>query len=457
MVLIHAGAALSALTLPYMVTSHQSTSLIVLGACVLAVALGWARNSASRLGLLGAVLLIGVPLVPGMQETRQPQLFALLVVSVSILGMSWRLAAKRRRRARVSYAAFIVLSVLTCLTVGVEYGDQFRLLTGLVLASTVALPLAISAAAEDSEMRTILGGLTVIAVVAAGVAFYEAGAKAPLYKFTTFQTHANPLITFRASAFFGHPLVLCVFLSFVALANMIRPRWDTSKWYTSRLLTVAVPLAGAAASGSRSIALFIAVGILGIVFMRQDTVRRKWVAFLMVCAALVLGYFTLSGDSALVDRFGGLTTGEQSVRLNGFSVVTGITQGLEVFIGAGPRSVAAAYLTSMSGATFGTVDNEFFTTYADYGLAGLALIVMLVLRLIAALRSKGPGPWAQSMVVASMAPLAAFVVMDTLSWPILALLFGLGSGATMNVAPATPATSTASAHEAVLTPHHTSS
>jgi hypothetical protein len=435
-VLTYAAGLLGAAALTYLVATQPTNALMGVAALAFVVALAWAGHSASRLGILSAVLLIGIPLVPGLQETRQPQLFAMLAVSGSLLAVALALARRRKKRARVAYGTATILAVLTLLTVGFEHPDQFRLLVGLVLAFTVALPLAISAAADERELQAIVTGITVIAIIAAGIALVESVNRAPLIKFTAFQEHTSPLVAFRASSIFGHPLVLCVFLSFIALANIVRPRWDQSKWYSSRLITVGIPLAGAAVSGSRSIALFMAVGILSILAMRQDLVRRKGIAFAMIVASIGLGYFALSTDSALAARFGGLTEGEQAVRIGGLDVVMGITRGMEVFIGGGPRAVAAAYQTASGGAIFGTVDNQLLTSYADYGLVGLALVLALVVRLIVGLRRGSTGPWARALIVASMSVFAAFFVMDPLAWPILAFIFGLGAGAMTTKAPA---------------------
>lgn len=414
--------------LAYSISTNGWMLGIGLAAIAFVAVLYWVRNSAARIATTAATMLIGLPLVPGLQEQRQPQLFGLLFVSGAFLGLTLWLAKKRKRSAVTPYAAVAIIGLLTALTAGVAHPDQFRLLVGLVLAVTVALPLAITAAADEGELAFILRHLTLIGVIAAIIAVGEAINQAPLYKFTAFQEHSNPLVAFRASSIFGHPLVLCVYLSFVALANIVRPSWTQARWYTGRLITVGVPLAGAAASGSRSIALFIAVGIIAILVMRQERVRRKGPAFLILLTAAAMGYFALADNSALTERFGSLSASEQSVRLGGLDIVLAITHGLEVCIGGGPRAVAAAYLTVSDGVTFGTVDNQFLTTYADYGLVGLALVVFLAVRLIGKLRRKGFGPWSLALVVAAMAPLTAFFVMDALAWPILAFVFGLGAG-----------------------------
>jgi hypothetical protein len=442
---IYAAAIIGTSVLAFLLAASTTYALIgVAGAAFIGV-LAWSRNSAARLGNVAVALLIGIPLVPGLQETRQPQLLVLLTVSAGLLLMLLRLALIRHRSIRLPLWTLIVLVVLTSLTVAVVNADLFRLLSGYALASVLALGIALSSVATEDEKQHVLGVLTVIAIAAAAIAIVESINRAPIYQFTAFQIHSNPLAAFRASSFLGHPLVLCVFLSFVAIANTVRPNWSKPLWITRRLVTVGIPLAGAAVSGSRSIALFAAVGILSILIMRQEKHHRRVLAFGLALVSAALGYFALSTDSVLAQRFGSLTADEQSVRLGGWAVVQHITEGIEVFIGGGPRSVAAAYQTAAGGASFGTVDNQFLTAYADFGLVGLTLLVVLAVLVAAGLRRRDAGPWTRTMIVASTAPLAAFFVMDPLSWPILSLLFGLGAGAitTPEAAPAEPARPTA--------------
>lgn len=399
----------------------------VLAAIGFAALLLWSRKSASRLAGVAVVSAIGVPLVPAFQETRTPQVTAYSVVFLLLLFCALALLRRRGKSVRLPLATLVILAGLPLLTVGLAGFDQFRLLAGMAVALSLSLSISLGLAADSLERQSILKTLTFIAYGTAAIALYEAATKTPLYEFTAFQVQGNARAAFRAASLFGHPLVLCVFMAFVAVANMARPMWDKRDWLFARIPSVAVPLAGAAASGSRSILLMAGVGILAMLFARREAGTSKAARFSFAALAVVLGVLGLQPGSLLSGRFDQLSTQEQAIRLNGFDVVIGITHGLAILVGGGPREVADASHTYRA-AAFRTVDNQFFTAYADYGLVGVVLVAALVLIVLRGLRSRNLDPWRRTGAVAGSIFLPAFFVMEPLSWPAVAVLFGLAVG-----------------------------
>ncbi|WP_224026362.1 hypothetical protein [Arthrobacter sp. NicSoilC5] len=402
----------------------SAAALVALG---LIAAVLWARDSASRIGALAVSFAIAIPLVPGYQETRTPQVTAYAVVFIVLLGCVLLLLKRRGRPLRLPLSVLGILGGLALLTVGLLGFDQFRLVAGIAVAAGLALAGGVGVATDAAERQNLLKTLTFIAYAMAAIAIYEAIVKHPLYEFTNFQVQANARSAFRAAALFGHPLVLCVFMAFVAVANMARPVWGKREWLFARVPSVAVPLAGAAASGSRSILLMVGVGILAMLVARVHAGGSKVGRFAVAVLAVVLGVLGLQPGSLLSGRLDQLSAQEQAVRLGGFEVVTRITSGAKVIIGGGPRAVAKAANTDNL-ASFGTVDNQFFTAYADYGLVGFVLVAVLVLTVLAGLRRRGLDPWQRTGAIAGSIFLPAFFVMEPLSWPAVAVLFGFALG-----------------------------
>lgn len=409
------------------VLTFLGLSIPALAAVCFVTVIVWARRSASRLAGLTVVAAIAVPLVPGFQETRTPQVSAYAVVFLTLLACVLALLKRRGVRMSLSLIVLVVLGGLPLLTVGILGFDQFRLLAGLDVALGVALAIGVGLATDAAERQKVLKVLTFIAYCTAVIALYEAATKTPLYEFTHFQVQGNSRAAFRAASLFGHPLVLCVFMAFVGVANMARPVWDKREWLFARVPSVAAPLAGAAASGSRSILLMVGVGILAMLFSRRDAGTRKATRFAFATLAVVLGILGLQPGSLLSGRFDQLSTQEQAIRLNGFDVANRITEGSEVVIGGGPRAVAeASHVYSF--AAFRTVDNQFFTAYADYGLIGVVLVSAMVVILLLGLGRQGLDPWQRTGAVAGSIFLPAFFVMEPLSWPAVAALFGFAVG-----------------------------
>ncbi|MHC6229970.1 hypothetical protein ACX5I6_09750 [Arthrobacter sp. MMS24-T111] len=410
----------------------QALLFIGLGALVL-----WARKSPARLGGVSVVFAVAIPLVPGLQETRTPQVAAYAILFALLLFPALDLLRARQKRLRLPLMVLGVLSGLPLLTVGVLGFDQFRLLAGLVVATSVALAISIGLAADHLDRQRLLRMLTFLAYVTAAIALYEVATGKPLYEFTNFQVQSNQRAAFRAASLFGHPLVLCVFMAFVAVVNMARPAWTTASRLFARFPSVGIPLAGAAASGSRSVLLMVGVGITAMLVVRRDGSSNKSHRFVVAVLAVVLGILGLQPGSLLSGRFDQLSTREQSIRLGGFDVVNQITTGAEIIVGGGPRSVADASKT-YSFASFRTVDNQFFTAYADYGLIGVALVVGLICLVLVGVRRKGLDPLQRAMAVAGSIFLPAFFVMEPMSWPAIAVLFGFAVGSAVNEQSRTP-------------------
>ena len=320
------------------------------------------------------------------------------------------------------------ISSLSVLTVGVIETDIFQLLVGILTALVMSLAIVIGKAATPREFATIRIVLSLLACVAAVIAITEFINKTPFYLYTEFQVPGNIYGVFRASAFLGHPLVLCVFLTCVAILNLSGPVLGSMHGKVFQVLSVALPLAGASASVSRSVWLFVAAGLIGILLARADSGRSKVAAF-GVAAAAAVGSITLSFGGGFGQRFGELSAQDQRIRLGGFDSVLQITNDQEIVIGAGPKAVAKAFSNNVEGVIYGTVDNQLFTTYAEYGLIGFTLTAVLLSVLIQGMRSPILGSWRRSFVLGAIPCAAGFFLMEPIGWPLLSIMFGIGVGA----------------------------
>lgn len=431
---IWASAILGTCVLVWLLIVKPHYLLAVIGGLALVLLLAAVRKSVAAMAIASVVLLIALPIVPGLQEARRPQMFAYLVATIPMWMVVIRISLVRQQSQRLSVAVFATFGGLSLLTVGAMHYDQFRLMYGFVVAAVLALAIALGKAATDRELSVIAVALTMIASITTVMAVIETIRHSPIYTFTTFQTPSNYLTSFRATAAFGHPLVLATFSTFVAAVNMARPKWPSRNFFASRFFTVAVPLTGAATTVSRSLIIGIASGVLAIILARADGERRgaKMFAALAGVAALAGGLFALTSIPAVSRRFDQLSTTEQSVRLNGIHTVMSTTVGLGRIIGEGPRSIAAVFASGTDSAvTFGTVDDQFLTSYADFGIVGFVLTAALALIVIGATRKRNLTDWQRTVGIASITVLMAFFWFDLFAWPSVALLFGIGVGASL--------------------------
>jgi hypothetical protein len=433
---LYVGGALLVIGLVAVVLQF-SAALPFLAAAVAGVMIAMlGKKSIAHAVVLGAVSFIAIPLIPGLQEFRLPQIAALSAVALILLIGVLSTARKRGVTNRIAIWAAMVPIALSAVTVGVLSFNDMRLLVGVFTGLLLGLGIAAGKTASRAETSSIASGFTAIAVVTAVIALVEAARGTPLYEFTTFQSSENAQVAFRASSLFGHPLVLSVFMLFVALINMSRPKGNYPWWVRYRLVSVWLPLAAAAATVSRSAIVVLAVGIMAIVAARRDSdvthVRRGWAVIIGAGAAMFIWLALADPNGGFAQRFGSLSVTEQSVRTNALATAQAITSGIETVIGGGPRAVAAAFVVRDDAVRFGTLDNQFITAYTDFGLIGFVGIVLLSLRMLNALRSIRVNSWKRSVVVGGFAPLTAMFFLEPLAWPAIGLLFALAVGAALD-------------------------
>ncbi|BAS10586.1 hypothetical protein AHiyo4_40080 [Arthrobacter sp. Hiyo4] len=401
---------------------------IIVGIAALILGYLFCRGSISRVAVLSLFSVALIPLLPGFTEQRQPQIIALILVTGSLLCSAFVTAKERHVSPKLAFVWLTTISTLSFLTVGMIETDIFRLLVGLLTATVMALAIMIGSAASPRELATIRTMLSFLACVAAIIAIAEFVTKRPFYLYTEFQVPGTTYGVFRASAFLGHPLVLCVLLTCVAVLNLSGPAHGSRGGKIFQVLSIALPLAGASASVSRSIYMFVAAGLLGILLARADSDRSKILAFALAAAGAV-GSIAMYFGEGFGQRFGELSAQDQRIRLGGFDTVMQITTGHEIVLGAGPKAVAKAFSNNVEGVIYGTVDNQFFTMYAEFGLIGLALMVGMFLALIQGIRSPTLGSWHRSFVLGAIPCAVGFFLMEPVAWPLLSMVFGIGVGA----------------------------
>lgn len=421
-----AGGAVLTLAAVLVTLGNPTLSLAIWGALALVALLALSRNSVPRLAILTIVLSIAVPLV-NLPETVR--FIAQSAIGAGVLILGARLARRRGRGTAWATGVVTLVLGLTVFNAVIAHQPlaQLDYFAGIGLAVTIGSAIILGGVMTEREARTLAAGFTTIAVAMALMAVVEAVRGEPLYRFTAFQANDNPNVLFRASALLGHPLVLGVFLSVAAAMTLVRPRWDHGRWWNSKFVVFSVLVVGAVSTGSRTVVLLLLVAIACIVLTRGFSFIRS----LLYCALIAGGAFAAAqilDQSTLLARFGSLTESEQYIRLSGVDTLNRITSDAEWIVGAGPRAVARAYATSDGTVTFGTLDNQFLTTIAEYGYIGLAGLILLILALVVGLRRRTLGPWVRSYVPGGLVIAASFAVMDPLAWWVLAFLFGLAVG-----------------------------
>lgn len=407
------------------------TALFVLaGLC--AFSLVGRAPSVARTLIFTYLGLVLIPVLPAFQALNRSQLIATLGIAVLGYSSCLRIAYNRGTPVGVGWWAAAVPILLSLASVGLIHADPVRLAMGVLTGLLIGVSVLAGKIATDAERRTILVALTVFAQLLALIALVEAYRGVPVYDFTPFQTSENARVVFRASALLGHPVVLSTVLISVAAANMARPRAAFPWVVRTRILCVGLPLVGAAATVSRSAGVMILVATLAVASAQRPArgtgTGRGFPMFVLAVSALFVWTALLDPNSAFGQRLSELSISEQSVRISGFDVVRHITTGIEVIVGGGTGAVRAEFASGSSVTTFGTVDNQFWTAYADFGLIGVFGLILLVAVVLLGIRRRGLTPWQHSAVIGGVVPVAAMLFFEPLSWPAVAMLFGYAAG-----------------------------
>ena len=393
------------------------------------IAVWCARKSASTLVGLAYVALTATLLVPGFEAEQQPRLTAWTAVALPILLALCALARERKIKVKLGLWSGGLLAFLTVL-VRIQFDlDQVRFMVGISASAVLALAVVGGQVSTEAERRQLFVAGTVLAQLAAAIAIKDALAGTDTFS-ALFEQSKAPGVVYRASAFFGHPLILSTFLAAIVVGNMFRPKVKYPKIMTHWSLSIVLPLAGIAASASRSAVVVIPVGLVALLIAQRGTAhpgrtRTLWSATLLAGAAW---WFINQEGNPLSRRYADLTMAEQYARLDGPRLVGTITTGMEQWIGAGPHAVAAAFRTGEGAARYGTVDNQYLSFYADYGMFGFAALVALSLTLLWGLRRRGIPDFARTWVSMGVVTIAAMFVFEPLAWPAVAIIFGYAVG-----------------------------
>ncbi|GEA89831.1 hypothetical protein [Cellulomonas cellasea] len=411
-----------------------TTSPLLAGAALAAAAaviLVVRAASPAPVFLLTYLALVLLPVLPGFQQRSALQLAAL--VGVAALGYAGLLRIAHARGVSVGVGGWVVAVpvALGAVTVLLMQRDVPRFALGALMAVNLGVGVLAGRITTAEERRSILVGLTGFAQAMAVIALYEAATGAPLYEFTPFQVHENWQVVFRASALLGHPLILAALLVAVAAAHLVRtdvrPAWNVR----SRLWTVGLPLAGAVATSSRSAILMIVLAVAAVLLVRRSRDGRygRGVAALALTATGAVLLMSLRDPtSALGKRLAELSASAEAVRISGLEVVRSITTGVEVVVGGGFGSVPAEASTGATAAVFGTVDNQFLTAYADFGLVGAVGLVLMVATVLLSIRRPGYGPATRMVFVGAVPIIVAMAFCDALAWPALSMIFAYALG-----------------------------
>lgn len=403
-----------------------------LGLAVGVLALGWAGRSLSRLTFLAIVGSTACQLVllPAVGLSRQTIALDALLGMIALLTF----AEARRRGVKVGPVgvASLVFAGLGTLTAGLGFVPAVNAIFAIQTSLLLFVGILAGRAMSDHEKLALLNQLTAVACVGSIIGLREASFGRPLYEFTEFQDSGNALTVFRASAFFGHPLILAAFTVAIAVANLAELPRRRRKGVTFAV-GVVLPVAGALSTQSRSIIITITVGIVALLAWRQEGRATQGSSrTLVVCSIALFGavFYRMLGDerSGLARRFSGLSLQEQQVRADALAVATRLTEGIENVVGGGPRVIASEF-QQRGGLLLGTVDNQYLTTFAEYGAIGLLIVLWMTFQLARAVWRRDAPSASQPLIAAGVVVAGSMLLLDGFAWPTVAVVFALGVGA----------------------------
>lgn len=222
-------------------------------------------------------------------------------------------------------------------------------------------------------------------------------------------TYANPFAggdLARIQSTLGHPIPLGVLIA-VALALLLA-NWRMYR--RSRTVLIGLVLgAGLFFNGSRSAVLALIAGVLYILLFSYSTRGRLQNVFIVLLASVSLVIFDF-GIGSLVGDF--VDSGSFTNRLEALESAPGlVSRPLDVaFWGSGFGTepiLFAQGLLQQNG--FGIVDNQFVTTLATFGIFGLFLMLVILVRSF-----MGSDAVGRSVLIVLMAMMFSF---DYLRWP----------------------------------------
>lgn len=365
--------------------------------------------------------------------TRATLLECLVAGAVGVPVVS---TARRRGTRRLWWVLGLGAVVALLSAADAIWGPQHSLkaaLPGFRLVLLLTVVAVAAAASTSEELRRNLRGLVWIANVATLMAVIEAATRTPLLHLSAFQLHPDPHVPFRPSALFGHPSVLAAFNTAVAV-SCLSELWIRRQWSAPRFgWTVALPLLGALVSQTRSIYFVLPACLLLLVIRYPRTARQIGLKRIGVGALLlvvVVGAIALA-DSGLRNRFQSLTASEQGVRRDALSNAMDNTTGFATVVGNGPRSIQHAFDTLGSTLQLGTLDNQYLTAYADYGLVGLAVLLLCFAVVGRSVLMRRQTATAAALSLGTLTLFGLMFFFDVLYWPILCIVAGIGIGSSL--------------------------
>lgn len=427
---VSAGAAVALGTL--IAQPGASRVLTILAALVIgALTFGPRRLSdPARITVLALVALLLAPLAIALGAPRT-------LLYLLILAVAYGAPRLHGRQQRTRYRLWLALPFASAALGFLAGRGAQALVLGAITAGTLFAGLSLgSLMRDDVSVFRVLRGMTLVAAAAAAVALWEYQQQAPLYRFSEYQG----LRPFRATGMLTHPLILTAVTCAVACANLALPRQHPR----GLLIGAALPLLGAAASLSRSVAILLSGGLAAVALVATEGRGRRRVALLFIASG-ALALLLLSGlGELLTQRFAGLDSRSQSVRLQAAEITATITNGYQNLIGGGPGYVADALndsptlLRQSSG--FATVDNGFFGVYATLGAIGLVGLLLAGVLFVRTLRVSSASPGQRAVAVLGLVVFFANLSFEALGW--MPLLFMLAWAAGTCAPPSTAASHT---------------
>lgn len=411
---------------------------IIIGAWLLT------RRETTMVSVVGCgvvCILVAVPVLRLNDENETLQ----VAVPAAVLGLVLLVALRRTGLRQAGRPAVIALLIVVLEAVSTAWADDINqwqnlAITGVVTLGGVLVGSAVAVTGVWYRLRALIVWLASAEAAYAVVEVWRG--LPPLWRGGLILPNGQSIVMRsqlfggfqRAQGTLGHPLPLAGIL-LVGLALVLR---DHVERQATRRLMIPVLLAGILATGSRSAMLLAAA----LVMLRAGRSRLAIRVPFMVGGALVAGALA----AATLDRwFAGFSaTGSFSHRTGAIDAAGRLFTERDVpgvLLGGGAASGLRLYQQGLLQADgLIAVDNQFVLTFAEVGLIGLALLVIV---LTGALLHARAGVRAALVV-----SVIQFAVFDALAWPstsvVIWLLVGVAyagtsvSSAPRKISPASP-------------------
>ncbi|MEK6310402.1 MAG: hypothetical protein V4755_06810 [Curtobacterium sp.] len=332
------------------------------------------RGVAAALGV--AVLAFGASATapPLVQNASQAGAACLFLLGAATTGRRFTLG-----RATPVFSLMVVFAGIVLVTTVIVYPAGAVAWAKLAIVAVTGMSCA--AGFRPADRAVFLSGLVGLALVESMLGFAEffvVGEPVPWgFKLRADGSSSillNPILPgspVRISGSLGHPIAFATFIGAALLVVVCEGKRRAALWRTTLL---AAFIAAIVLSGSRSVMIGVALGVIVVVWsVRHGVVVRVF----GVVAVLFLGGVVFASDiAAAVDRL--VSSGSYTNRASALDAVPGLLgrEPLEVLFGSGFGSDFDLYHRGFflqDG--FMVIDNQLVTTIGTEGVVGLLLVV----------------------------------------------------------------------------------